>query len=91
MAYNLQDAFFQKAKKEGCQVVIYLVNGFQIRGIIKGFDTFTILVELPDGGVQLIFKHAISTLNAGKNISAVSIFNILREQTAVKEVETKGV
>ena len=58
MARNLQDAFFQKAKNDGIPVSVYLLSGFRISGIIKGFDTFTVLIEQQEGGTQLIYKHS---------------------------------
>ena len=48
-------------RKENLAVVIYLVNGFQIRGLVRGFDNFTVIIE-NDGKQQLVYKHAISTI-----------------------------
>jgi len=42
---NLQDNFLNHVRKENLAVVIYLVNGFQIRGLVKGFDNFTVIIE----------------------------------------------
>lgn len=58
---NLQDAFLNQVRKEKTPVTIYLVNGFQIKGIVKGFDNFTVIVEL-EQKQQLVYKHAISTV-----------------------------
>ena len=58
---NLQDSFLNQIRKEGTAVVIYLMNGFQLRGWVKGFDNFTIIIE-NDGKQQLVYKHAISTI-----------------------------
>ena len=58
---NLQDAFLNQVRKEKMPVTIFLVNGFQIKGIVKGFDNFTVIVEL-DQRQQLVYKHAISTV-----------------------------
>ena len=58
---NLQDAFLNQVRKEKTPVTIFLVNGFQIKGIVKGFDNFTVIVEL-DQRQQLVYKHAISTV-----------------------------
>ena len=49
-------------------VVIYLVNGFQIRGLVRGFDNFTIIIE-NDGKQQLVYKHAVSTISPIANIT----------------------
>ena len=59
--FNLQDAFLNQVRKEKILVTIYLVNGFQIKGLVKGFDNFTVIVEL-EGRQQLVYKHAISTV-----------------------------
>lgn len=61
MAYRLQEAFLNTARKRRVKVTIFLINGVRIQGKIRSFDTFTILVE--DGRQQtLIYKHAISTI-----------------------------
>ncbi|MCQ0957472.1 RNA chaperone Hfq [Bacillus cereus] len=49
-------------------MMLYLLNGFQLRGLIKGFDNFTVLLET-EGKQQLIYKHAISTFVPQKNVS----------------------
>ena len=58
---NLQDSFFFYLRKKNLAVVIVLVNGFQIRGLVRGFDNFTVIIE-NDGKQQLVYKHAISTI-----------------------------
>ncbi len=67
-AMNLQDMLLNQARKENIPVTIFLMNGFQIRCVIRGFDSYCVLVE-SDGKQQLIYKHAISTLVPMKNIS----------------------
>ncbi|OFW79528.1 MAG: RNA chaperone Hfq [Alicyclobacillus sp. RIFOXYA1_FULL_53_8] len=57
---NIQDTFLNQIRKDRIPVTVYLVNGFQIRGTIKAFDNFTIVLEA-DGKQQMIYKHAIST------------------------------
>lgn len=59
---NLQDAFLNQVRKENIPVVIYLVNGFQLRGMVRGFDNFTVILE-QDGKQQMVYKHAISTVS----------------------------
>ena len=61
-AMNLQDAFLNQLRKENVPVVIYLVNGFQIRGLVRGFDNFSVIIE-NDGKQQLVYKHAVSTIS----------------------------
>ena len=58
---NLQDIFLTKARKESVPVTLFLVNGFQLRGIITGFDCFVVILD-SEGRQQVIYKHAISTI-----------------------------
>ncbi|HHZ20680.1 MAG TPA: RNA chaperone Hfq [Firmicutes bacterium] len=60
-AINLQDGFLNQVRKESIPVTVYLVNGFQLRGLVRGFDNFTVILD-NDGKQQLIYKHAISTV-----------------------------
>ncbi len=65
---NLQDSFLNHVRKENLSVTIYLVNGFQLRGLVRGFDNFTIIIE-NDGKQQLVYKHAVSTISPVTNIT----------------------
>ena len=58
---NLQDAVLKEARRDKVPVTLFLMNGFQLRGIITGFDSFVVLL-VTDGKQQMIYKHAISTL-----------------------------
>ena len=58
---NLQDAFLNQTRKKNIPLTMFLVNGFQLRGTVTGFDSFTVVLET-DGKQQLIYKHAISTV-----------------------------
>lgn len=58
---NLQDGFLNQLRKENIGVSIYLVNGIQLKGNVKGFDNFTVILEF-SGKEQLVYKHAISTI-----------------------------
>lgn len=69
---NLQDAFLNQVRKERIIVTVFLVNGFQIKGIVKGFDNFTVIIEM-DGRQQLIYKHAISTVSPIRPISVINM------------------
>ncbi|MEN6461689.1 MAG: RNA chaperone Hfq [Syntrophomonas sp.] len=69
---NLQDAFLNQVRKEKTPVTIFLVNGFQIKGVVKGFDNFTVIVEL-DQKQQLVYKHAISTVAPLKPIAIINM------------------
>lgn len=67
MAGSLQDAFLAECKRQGTSVTVYLVNGFQLRGIVKGFDPFTVLLEY-ERKTHLVYKHAISTISPGTQV-----------------------
>ena len=58
---NLQDFILNQVRKEGTPVTIYLVNGFQSKGVVRGFDNFTVILEV-EGKQQMVYKHAISTV-----------------------------
>jgi len=64
---NLQDVFLNQARKEKQMVTMFLINGFQLRGTVRGFDNFTVVLET-EGKQQLIYKHAISTIVPPKSI-----------------------
>ncbi|MBZ2173802.1 RNA chaperone Hfq [Schnuerera sp. xch1] len=68
---NLQDVFLNKARKENKEVTVYLVNGYQIKGLVKGFDNYIIIIE-SEGKQQLIYKHAVSTIIPNKPIYLVN-------------------
>lgn len=59
--FNLQDSFLNQVRRDNISVTIYLVNGFQLKGLVKGFDNFTIILD-SDGRQQMVYKHAISTI-----------------------------
>lgn len=79
---NLQDVFLNAARKDKKPVTIYLTNGFQFRGIVKGFDNFTIVLD-SDGKQSLVYKHAVSTIIPARS---VNIFDD-REPEAEQETE----
>lgn len=58
---NLQDLFLNYSRGEKIPLVMFLTNGFQLRGVVQGFDAFTVVLDT-DGKQQLIYKHAISTM-----------------------------
>lgn len=64
---NLQDVFLNSARKNNILVSIYLTNGFQLRGIVKGFDNFTVILD-SEGKQMLIYKHSITTITPSKTI-----------------------
>jgi host factor-I protein len=67
-AINLQDVFLNQVRKERVPVTVYLINGFQFKGIVKGFDQYSLIVD-SEGKQELIFKHAVSTIMPIKPVS----------------------
>ncbi|HZH92845.1 MAG TPA: RNA chaperone Hfq [Tissierellaceae bacterium] len=65
---NLQDQFLNSARREGVLITVFLVNGYQIKGYVKGFDSYTIVLDA-DEKQQLVYKHAISTIIPNSVIS----------------------
>ena len=65
---NLQDSFLNQVRKDKVTLTVFLMNGFQMHGIIRGFDGFTVLLDT-EGKQQLIYKHAISTIIPPKPVS----------------------
>lgn len=65
---NLQDTFLNNLRKNNVFVTVFLLNGFQLKGLIKSYDNFTVLLE-SEGKQQLIYKHAISTFVPSKNVT----------------------
>ena len=58
---NLQDAILKEVRRDKVPVTLFLMNGFQLRGTVSGYDNF-VVVLVTDGRQQMIYKHAISTL-----------------------------
>ncbi|MEW6675717.1 MAG: RNA chaperone Hfq [Nitrospirota bacterium] len=63
---NLQDNYLNQLKKDKTPVVVYLTNGVRLKGVIKGFDSFVILLK--ESTQSLIYKHAVSTIVPEKDI-----------------------
>jgi len=65
---NLQDIFLNKARKENIGITVFLVNGYQMKGLVKGFDNYTLILESEEKQ-QMIYKHAISTIIPNNSIN----------------------
>ncbi|NLW07875.1 MAG: RNA chaperone Hfq [Clostridia bacterium] len=65
---NLQDLFLNALRRDNTPVTIYLVNGFQLKGLVKGFDNFTVILD-SEGKQQMIYKHAISTIAPARPVN----------------------
>ena len=61
-AINLQDMFLNQVRKEGIGVTVYLTNSVQLRGQVRGFDAFTVLLDAPGKPTQLVYKHAVASI-----------------------------
>ncbi len=77
---NLQDSFLNILRKERSEVTIILTNGYQQKGVIKGYDNFVLMLD-SDGKQMMIYKHAISTIVPQRPVP----LGALREQEADKE------
>lgn len=82
---NLQDCFLNQAKKERTGVTVYLVNGVQLKGMVKGFDNFTIFLE-NEGKLQLVYKHAVTTVSPLRSL-AVNIFAEAWKEEGQEKIE----
>lgn len=65
---NLQDVFLNQIRKDKLPATFILTNGFQFKGVVKGFDSYVVILE-SEGKQELVFKHAISTIIPTKPIS----------------------
>lgn len=65
---NLQDMFLNQARKEKIPVTIFLTNGFQYKGMVTGFDAFTVILNC-DGRQNLLYKHAIASIVPTKEMN----------------------
>ena len=68
---NLQEAILKEVCRERVPVTMFLMNGFQLRGFVTGFESF-VVVLVSDGKQQMIYKHAISTLAPMKPLKAAA-------------------
>ena len=68
---NLQDTFLNRARQEKVPLTVFLTNGFQLRGVLRCFDTFIILFDC-DGKQEMIYKHAISTVIPQRRLEMTS-------------------
>jgi len=78
---NLQDVFLNQVRKESTSITIFLINGFQLKGQVKGFDNYTIVLD-SEGKQQLIYKHAISTIIPFK---AVNFYQVSQQNNDASE------
>ena len=79
---NLQDNFLNQVRKDNNPVTIYLLSGVQLKGYVRGFDSFTVVLESPGKPAQLVYKHAMASVVPTKPVMAMP-----REDTAAAPVE----
>ncbi len=65
---NLQDLMLNTLRKEKVDVTVFLTNGFQIKGTVKGYDSFVLILE-SDGKQQMVYKHAVSTIAPARPVT----------------------
>ena len=65
---NLQDAFLNAIRKDRVPVTVYLLSGYQMRGTVRGFDNFVIMLDC-EGKQSMVYKHAVSTITPTRNIN----------------------
>ena len=68
---NLQDNFLNQARKENIPVTIYLISGVQLKGVVRGFDAFTIVLESMGKPHQLVYKHAVASVVPARPVFGV--------------------
>lgn len=66
---NLQDIFLNQVRKENIGVTVYLINSVQLRGMVRGFDAFTILLDSVGRPTQLVYKHAVASIVPSRPVS----------------------
>lgn len=66
---NLQDIFLNQVRKENIGVTIYLIGGVQLRGLVRGFDAFTVLLDSVGKPTQLVYKHAVTSIVPSRPVS----------------------
>ncbi|MDP4108960.1 MAG: RNA chaperone Hfq [Bacillota bacterium] len=77
---SLQEILLNQTRKDKTGVTIFLANGFQLKGFIKGFDSFTVVIE-SEGRQQMIYKHAISTIIPARPVDFQNAFEAHEEGT----------
>lgn len=71
---NFQERLLGAVRQQGQSVTVFLTNGFQLRGVIRGYDNFTVILD-SEGKQQMIYKHAISTIVPQRRVDLFSTFN----------------
>ena len=83
---NIQDLFLNQLRKEHIPITIYLVGGVQLKGLLKGFDPFIVMLDSPGKPTQIIYKHAIASVVPTRQVF-LPTGDGAREEEAVDRVE----
>ena len=75
---NLQDVFLNQVRKEKTVITVFLLSGFQIKGLVTGFDSYTVVLDC-EGKQELIYKHAISTIIPAKPVNFIEAEKTMEE------------
>ena len=81
---NLQDMFLNQMRKEHVPVTVYLIGGVQLKGLVKGFDAFTVMLDSPGKPTQIIYKHAIASVVPSRQIT-VPAEEVAKEESPKEE------
>jgi len=73
---NVQDVFLNYVRKNKTSITVFLVNGVKLQGVISSFDNFSMLLRR-DGHVQLVYKHAISTVMP---VTAIQLYDPAKDE-----------
>ncbi len=87
---NLQDTFLNQVRKENIAVTIYLIGGVQLRGLVRGFDTFTILLDSPGRPTQLVYKSAVTSIVPMRPVNLREAQAEARQAAAPQEAPANG-
>ncbi|MFT3951377.1 MAG: RNA chaperone Hfq [Oscillospiraceae bacterium] len=71
---NLQDVFLNQTRKDRIPVTIFLMNGFQFKGMVRGFDSYIVILDC-DGKQNVVYKHAISTIVPARPVNILESAN----------------
>lgn len=71
---NLQDVFLNQARKDKISVTIFLMNGYQLKGYVKGFDSYIVILDC-EGKQNVVYKHAISTISPSRPVNILDTTN----------------
>lgn len=84
---NLQDLFLNQVRKENIPVTIYLVGGVQLKGMVRGFDAFTVLLDSQGKPLQLVYKHAMASVVPSRPVGNLYRDEMPRERSSSEAPE----